>query len=113
MLQAENATVVNLNSRLGSIERQSIGQYNHLTVSYAYRIAKAAQNMLTNCLRAEFQGKIKFISWHPGLLKTSIAQIDAHVEPADAAKMLIEAWEQHALKEENGILELPGNVIDW
>ena len=113
LLQADNPIVLNLNSRLGSITRQSNGTYQHLTSSYSYRIAKAAQNMLTNCFRAEFKGKIQFLSIHPGRMKTEIAHSDADVEPATIAQRLWMDYENNQLKEENGIVELGKEIMEW
>jgi len=113
LLKSKEPIVLNLNSRFGSITRQSNGTYKDLDVSYSYRIGKAAQNMLTNCLRAEFKDKIKFISLHPGKMKTGIAQIDADVEPKMVAHKILEFYESGKLKEEKGILELGKEVIEW
>ena len=113
LLSSTNGMVINVNSRLGSITRQANGRYKDLTVSYAYRIAKASQNMLTNCLREEFQGKVKFIALHPGKLKTDIAQPNADLEPTESAKYIIDAWESDSLVEVNGIIELPDSIIEW
>lgn len=113
LLKANEPIVLNLNSRLGSITRQSNGTYDHITVSYSYRIAKAAQNMLTNCLRKEFKGKIKFLSIHPGKMKTSIAQIDADIEPKVIATRILKSFENGTFKEINGIIELEKEIIEW
>ncbi len=113
LLKAEKSTVLNLNSRLGSITRQSNGTYKNLTVSYSYRIAKASQNMLTNCLRSEFKDTIQFISIHPGKMKTEIASKDANIEPMDVAKRILSSFENGKLKEENGIIELEKEIIEW
>lgn len=108
----ENTTVLNISSRLGSINRQSLGMYKNLEVSYSYRIAKASQNMLTNCLKIEFENQ-NFVSLMPGKLKTEISQPDADTLPSESAKKIIEYWEQGKLKNENGIKELNGNLIEW
>jgi NAD(P)-dependent dehydrogenase (short-subunit alcohol dehydrogenase family) len=113
LLKAKEPIVLNLNSRLGSMTRQSSGTYNDITVSYSYRIAKAAQNMLTLCLRKEFKENIKFISIHPGKMKTDIAQIDADIEPKVTAKKVLKYFENKTFKEENGIIELDKQVIEW
>ena len=113
LLKAEKPIVLNLNSRLGSITRQSNGTYENLTVSYSYRIAKAAQNMLTNCLRSEFKDSIRFISIHPGKMKTEIASKDADIEPIDVANRVLSSFKSGKLKEENGIIELEKEVIEW
>ena len=113
LLKAQDPLVLNLNSRLGSITRQSIGVYENITVSYSYRIAKAAQNMLTNCLRKEFRDKIRFIGIHPGKMKTEIAQIDADIDPRVVANRIIDFYENGKLIEENGITELGKELIEW
>ena len=107
-----NSTILNINSRLGSITQQSLGIYKNLDVSYSYRIAKAAQNMLTNCLKVEFRNQT-FVSLTPGKLKTEISQPDADTLPSESAKLIIDFWEQNKLQNGNGIKELNGNVIEW
>ena len=113
LLAADNPVVINISSRMGSVTNQVAGVYHDLEVSYAYRIAKSSQNMLTACLRAEFGDKIIFVSLHPGKMKTQKAQVDADVEPWESAAQIVEAWENGKIKAENGILELPGNVLPW
>lgn len=109
---SNNATIININSRLGSISRQSLGVYQNLEVSYSYRIAKASQNMLTNCLKSEFPNN-NFISLMPGKLKTAISQPDADTMPYDSAKKIIRLREENKLKNENGIKEINEDLIDW
>ena len=43
-LRASSPVVLNLNSRFGSISMQYDGTFKHMPASYAYRIAKTAQN---------------------------------------------------------------------
>lgn len=113
LLKANEPIVLNLNSRLGSITRQSNSTYDDITVSYSYRIAKAAQNMLTNCLRKEFNDEIKFISLHPGKMKTGIAQVDADINPELVANKILEYYEREKFEEENGIIQLGKELIEW
>ncbi|MEO1051443.1 MAG: SDR family NAD(P)-dependent oxidoreductase [Bacteroidota bacterium] len=113
LLAASDPLVINLNSRFGSITRQSNGTHHDLDVSYSYSVAKAAQNMLTNCLRKEFKNSIKFISLHPGKMKTDIAQTDADTEPQTVASSILEYYEHEKFKEENGIVEIGKELIEW
>lgn len=110
--RSENPTVINLNSRLGSITHQDKGTFKFLDVSYSYRIAKASQNMLTNCLRLEFP-KIKFVSLTPGKLITELAQKDANLTPEESAQRIINFWEEDKYENTNGILEVPNNIMEW
>ena len=100
-------------TRFGSVSSQYAGVYKHLESSYSYRIAKAAQNMLTNCLRNDLGDRIDFISLTPGKMITELAQTDADITPEDAARRIIEAWENGALQPQNGIVQLPDMVIPW
>ena len=112
LIKNNKATVINLNSRLGSITHQSTGTFKNLEVSYSYRIAKASQNMLTACLRLEFKDII-FVSLTPGKLKTGIGQVDADLLPSESAKRIIEYWEKEKFKNLNGILEVPDKLMEW
>ena len=112
LMKNNKTTVININSRLGSITNQSIGTFKNLEVSYSYRIAKASQNMLTTCLRLEFKD-IFFVSLTPGKLKTEIAQVDADLAPSESAKRIIEYWEQEKFENTNGILEVPNKIMEW
>ena len=113
LLKANEPVVLNMSSRLGSITRQSNGTYENITVSYSYRIGKAAQNMLTNCLRTEFKDEVKFVSLHPGKMKTDIAQVDADIEPKVVADRILKYFEKGAFVEEKGIVELEEELIEW
>jgi len=113
LLNSEKPIVININSRLGSITRQNLGMYDEITVSYSYRIAKAAQNMLTTCLRKEFGGRILILSIHPGKMKTEIGQVDANVEPNEIAEKFVSYYENDKFQEENGIIELKEEIIEW
>jgi NAD(P)-dependent dehydrogenase (short-subunit alcohol dehydrogenase family) len=104
-LVSNNSTVINVNSRLGSIYHQEIGTYKNRDVSYSYRIAKASQNMLTTSLRIEFD-EVNFVSLTPGRLATPL-------EYKDSAKRIIEYWEQGNLINTAGILEVPDKITAW
>ena len=83
---SENGVIINVSSRFGSIMKVSKGELDHVKCSYSYRIAKAAQNMLTQCMCREFRDKgIKICSIHPGRLKTENASSDADRTPEEAA----------------------------
>jgi short-subunit dehydrogenase len=103
--KVKDSTVINVNSRLGSIYHQEIGTFKNMEVSYSYRIAKASQNMLTTSLQLEFPN-INFISLTPGRLSTQ-------PEYQESAKKIIEFWEQGNLKKSKGILEVPNKITEW
>jgi short-subunit dehydrogenase len=107
-----NTTVINLNSRLGSITHQNIGTFKNMEVSYSYRIAKSSQNMLTNSLRLEFED-VNFVSLTPGRLSTKIEHKDIYITPAECTKRIIEYWEQEKFENTNGIFEVPDKITEW
>lgn len=86
---AENGLIINMSSRFGSMSKISKGELDDVACSYSYRIAKAAQNMLTQCMCREFKDKaIKICSIHPGRLTTETASSDADRTPEEAAERL-------------------------
>lgn len=85
---SENPRIINVSSRLGSISKIASGEFKG-TYSYSYRVAKAAQNMLTICLSEELKSiGIHVSAIHPGKLKTLSGPIDADKEPQEAAKSI-------------------------
>jgi len=87
----EDGIIINISSRFGSITKISTGELDDITCSYSYRIAKAAQNMLTLCMCREFKSSgLRICSIHPGRLKTDSASVDADKTPEEAAEMLFE-----------------------
>lgn len=86
----KKTTVVNLTSRFGSITQTVRGDFTDKDCSYAYRIAKCAQNMLSLCLAndTELNGT-RVLSINPGLLKTDSGSSDAHHSAEEAAATFI------------------------
>ncbi|HHT7191343.1 TPA: SDR family NAD(P)-dependent oxidoreductase [Bacillus cereus] len=81
--------IINVSSRLGSLHKMASKEFPQGEFSYSYRIAKAAQNMLTLCLQQEFED-ICITAIHPGKLKTDIGAFDADMTPAEGARNIYE-----------------------
>ena len=97
--RSPSGTIVNVSSRLGSIARVAAGAYDHLRISYAMRISKAAQNMLTACLHRELAAAgIAVYAVHPGRLQTRMGSADADIDAGEAATRLLE-WLDHNRRE--------------
>jgi NAD(P)-dependent dehydrogenase (short-subunit alcohol dehydrogenase family) len=94
LTMAERPLVINISSRLASLARQAAGDYRHIQTSYAYRITKAAQNMLSVCMASEFGEAVRVWAVHPGRLRTALAGPDADGDPADAARRLVALIEE-------------------
>ncbi|WP_327714058.1 SDR family NAD(P)-dependent oxidoreductase [Streptomyces sp. NBC_00490] len=87
--RARGATVVHVSSRWGSFavaEHEDAPGPRH----YAYRIGKAAQNMMSLCLRQELAAhSVRVVAVHPGALSTAMGAVDALDSPARAADDLM------------------------
>lgn len=90
LLAAQRPSILNLSSRLGSMTRQARGDFQGANTSYAYRISKAALNMLTICLADELGERVRCWAVHPGVLGTPETRPGATSTPAGAAARLLE-----------------------
>jgi NAD(P)-dependent dehydrogenase (short-subunit alcohol dehydrogenase family) len=110
--RSARATVVNISSRWGSIDRTVAG---HGCGIYSYQMAKCAQNMLTACLDLELQPYgIRVFAVHPGRLKTTVAAPDADTDPTVAATRLadwIDSVDRAAVCGCHDVME--GRIIPW
>ena len=114
LLLTPHPAIININSRMGSISEQYKGTFSHLKMNYEYRIAKAAQNMLSACIKGEYQDRLKVYQVHPGRMKTNLSQSDADLDPADAAKNIFDLWSRNQLTEGQGIIDSQENkMIAW
>ena len=112
--RASQGTVVNITSRLGSIARIAAGEYDHLRISYAMRISKAAQNMLTACLHRELMAEgIAVYAVHPGRLQTRMGSADADVDAAEAAMRLLIWLDHHRSERLVAYIEPDRDELPW
>lgn len=83
--------IVNITSRLGSSIFNQRGDFTGRQFSYGYRIAKAAQNMLSLCLTHDEKLSDNLIlSIIPGLLRTDSGADDARFSAAEGAQAVLE-----------------------
>lgn len=90
LLAAPRPLVLNVSSRLGSLAMQARDDFRGSVTSYAYRVSKAALNMLTISLAAELGEQIRCWAVHPGVLAVPADRPGATRTPAEAAAQLIE-----------------------
>lgn len=106
--RSETPQVVNISSRISSLQLNAEGQFALRKYSYGYRIAKAAQNMLSLCLLEEFRGEgLGVLAIHPGQLTTVSASRAAALSPEEAAQMFIKFMESR-----HGSVRLPAVLQD-
>lgn len=87
----DQSKIVNITSRLGSVKFNQRGDFAGREFSYGYRIAKAAQNMLSLCLAADnkLSGNT-VISIIPGLLRTDSGADDASRSAAEGGEAVVQ-----------------------
>lgn len=84
-----NPKIVNITSRLGSLNAMASGEFDGRDFSYSYRIAKASQNMLSICLNQELKPyNIDVISIHPGKVQTQSGSSDANSSAYESAQKI-------------------------
>lgn len=113
LLRSDRPQIVNISSRRGSLSQEENGGVAGSEVSYAYRIAKAAQNMLTVCLNHELAAEgVTVVAVHPGALRTDEAPPDADLSPDQAAARIVDLVEEP--RQLDGLfLEPPGKMLAW
>lgn len=112
--RSARGTIVNVSSRLGSIARVAGGAYDHLQISYAMRISKAAQNMLTACLHRELAAEgIAVYTIHPGRLRTRMGSADADLEAGEAAARLLGWLERNRDRKLVAYVEPERDELPW
>lgn len=104
--------IVNISSRFGSVEWVARGAVPNDQATYAYRIAKAALNMLTACLAAELQDEgVRVLAVDPGKVKTRFGPHDADIEPPGAARAIFDLTQSNG---ETGVfLQTTGRRVPW
>lgn len=93
LLLAPAPTIVIVSSRLGSVSAQAAGRFRDFDTSYAYRVSKAAQNMVVASLAQELAGRVRCLAVHPGTLATAMGRPGATKTAAEAAAQLREVLE--------------------
>ena len=97
---ADAALIVNISSRFGSMKNAAAGLFRGRDLSYAYPVAKAAQNMLTLRMAEELSsGSVQVCGVHPGRMQTASGSPDA-IDTAAAAAERLTHW----------VCSPPGNV---
>lgn len=104
----DGAKVAIVTSRMGSISDNTSGGM------YGYRMSKAAVNIagvsLANDLRAR---NIAVILLHPGYVSTEMTGYGGNVDPAEAAKGLLERIDALTMKTTGSLWHANGERLDW
>lgn len=97
-----------MTSRMGSIGDNGSGGY------YAYRMSKAALNAAGMSMARDLApAGIAVAILHPGYVRTEMTQGSGSVDPADAAKQLVERIDQLTLESTGTFWHANGQVLPW
>lgn len=101
--KSANPRVVNISSGAGSISQKDDYGY------YAYSASKAALNMVTRAMAAEFP-KVCIIALSPGWVKTDMGGPNAPLTPEQSARAIAKTIDHLTLAESSKFLERSGQV---
>ena len=97
-----------ITSRMGSIADNGSGG------SYAYRMSKAALNAAGMSLARDLApAGIAVAILHPGFVRTAMTGQSGNVDPADAAKQLVERVDQLSLETTGTFWHANGQTLPW
>lgn len=114
LVNSTNPKIINVSSRLGSLTKVASDEFKSINTSYSYRIAKAAQNMLTICMQQELKYQGIYVgAIHPGRLKTDSASSDADMEACEAAKNIFQWVEGLKVKDSIGFVQPLVGDLPW
>ena len=100
--------VVNLTSRMGSIEDNSSG------AAYAYRASKAALNMETRSLAIDLRAAVFVcVVLHPGWVATDMGGANAPEQVADSIKGMLEVIDGLEAGDSGEFFDFTGARVPW
>jgi NAD(P)-dependent dehydrogenase (short-subunit alcohol dehydrogenase family) len=103
-----NARVANISSGAGSISEKEDFAY------YPYSVSKAALNMLTRALAAEFRSKgIVVAAISPGWVKTEMGGPNAPLTPQESARTLVQTISGLTMAQTGKFLGRNGESYAW
>jgi len=104
---AQGSKVAIITSRVGSIEDNSSGGY------WAYRLSKAAVNMVGKNLTHEFRPRgIAVALLHPGMVATDMTDRNG-IPAARSAEGLVERIDELTLQNSGGFWHAEGYTLPW
>lgn len=110
----EGSKVAIVTSRVGSLGENLSGGH------YGYRMSKAAANMLGVCLAHDLaKRRIAVVCLHPGSVRTEMtrsisgAVVGTFVEPADAARGLLDRIDELTLETTGTFRHANGEALPW
>jgi NAD(P)-dependent dehydrogenase (short-subunit alcohol dehydrogenase family) len=100
------AKVINISSKVGSIDDNSGGQ------AYAYRVSKTALNMINKNISLEFPEFI-VVSMHPGWVQTDMGGGAAPTSAIESAAGIYAVIDNLSLKDSGAFVDFRGQQLPW
>ena len=105
---SDGARIVNMTSRMGSLDDNTSGGY------YGYRMSKAALNMATRSLAVDLKGRnITVIAMHPGMVQTDMTRGFGMMTPAESVASMVEIIEKLTPAQSGQFLHYQGTTLPW
>lgn len=98
---------VHLTSKMGSIGDNASGGY------YAYRMSKAALNMMSKSLAIDLRGEVLSVVLHPGWVQTDMGGANATVTPEASVKGMLELIDRLQPGDSGKFFDYRGREIPW
>lgn len=103
-----HARIINLTSEAGSISMQESGKH------YSYLASKAALNMMTRCLTADFRkDNVIVISIHPGWIQTDMGGPNAKLDRAVTLPSLVKVIDGLTMNDTSSFFNWDGSRMPW
>lgn len=104
----DGARIVNITSRMGSLDDNTSGGY------YGYRMSKAALNMATRSLAVDLKGRgIVVVAMHPGMVQTDMTRGFGMLTPTESVVGMVEVIDKLALDQTGQFLHYQGTTLPW
>ena len=95
------AIIANISSILGSVELTDAG------VAAAYKISKAAVNMVNKLTAVEYKDKVA-VSIHPGWVQTDMGGANAHITPQQSVQGILQLLSNIQLSDNGKFFDYQG-----
>ena len=106
--KADDARLVNVSSKLGSIGA------NEGSGSHIYRSSKAALNMVTKCLSIDLREREVIVAaMHPGHVSTDMGGKQAPLAPADSVAGMLQVIQRLSVADSGGFYGHDGTQLPW
>jgi len=104
----EGSRVINMTSRMGSLDDNTSGGY------YGYRMSKAALNMATRSLAVDLKNRgIIVVAMHPGIVQTDMTRGFGMLTPHDSVQGINQVIDRLTMEQTGLFLHYQGTTLPW